>query len=351
MEVLIVTDKNCYNPYPCELAQCISGKLTSGSITVDINEFLESNSHFDIIHIQWIEEIFEWNNFNTEKFSTLLKRIDYWKQKGAAIVCTIHNILPHSIPRKSGFEIYRKVFQKTDLFIHLGEASKKMFQEMYGNALINSGRHVVIPHGLYSTFKKNVDKTRARSYFGINENDFVMLAFGRIRTCEEEKLIFDAYRALESKRKKVIVSNYKFSCNRLSRIIQKTKLAVNKGVIARSGFVKKDMVPYYFAASDIVIIPRIEALNSGNLLLGFFYEKVLTGPDSGVVGEILKETVNPVFVAHNKKSLSDAVNEAKRLAENTNKGYENFLFANKRYNWRVVSEMHLKAYESVIINK
>lgn len=328
----------------------MSARLNDGKVTVGISEFWNSDSLFDIIHFQWIEELFGWNDYNSRVMSSLLKRIDQWKNRGASIVSTIHNLHPHALPAEHGCEIYMKVFQKTDLFIHLGRISIKMFNEIYGSEMFKRGRHFVIPHGLYYTFEKNVDRNSARSYFGINDNNFVMLAFGNIRNSEEERLIMDAYKAIETKRKNVIISNYNFSHHRLMKIIQKTRLAINKNIFAVSGFVKKEMVPYFFAASDIVFIPRIEVLNSGNLLLGFFYEKVVVGPDTGVVGEILRETGNPVFAPGNKKSLSVAVNNAKKLAEYSNKGYENFSYANEKYNWDKISEMHLKAYESVIKN-
>ncbi len=348
MKILVVTDKKYLNPYTCELMNHMSERLNNGKVVVGISEFWNSDATFDIIHFQWIEELFDWDDYNMEKVVSLLERIDHFKNRGASVVCTIHNLYPHKLLLEQGCEMYMKVFQKTDLFVHLGKISKKIFAEVYGGELVKSKRHVVIPHGLYDSFEKNVDRNSARSYFGINEKDFVLLAFGRIRNFEEERLIFDAFRALKTKRKKVIIPWYNFSNQRLGRLIQKVRLGFTKKVIAKSGYIKKKMVPYYFAASDIVLIPRINILNSGNLFLGFFYEKVVTGPGTGVVGEILKETGNPYFIPGDKRSLSLAINNAKKLAESSNKGHENFLYANERFNWGIISEMHIKEYESII---
>lgn len=349
MKILFVTDPKCLNPYPCELADYLTAAATEANVTVGIREFWESDVHFDIIHFHWVEELFNWKDYAREKMISLLKRIDYWKSEGTSIVFTIHNIKPHAINWDCGVDIYREVFRKGDLFIHLGEVSKRLFREAYGDEMLNRFNHSVIPHGLFTSYdKETVDRNGARKFFGINGDDFVMLSFGNIRKFEEAKLIFNALKAIDVKEKKMIISNFRYSSGRFRRIIEKTFLAFQKDIIANSGFVEKEMVPYYFRAADIVFIPRIEILNSGNLFLGFFYEKVVVGPDIGVVGEILKEMGNPVFIPGNKKSLSDALMNAKILVEDSKKGYENYLYACENFNWNKVSSMHFDAYNSVI---
>ena len=54
--------------------------------------------------------------------------------------------------------------------------------------------------------------------------------------------------------------------------------------LAGKGFVSDQELPLYFGAADVVFIQRVKILNSGNLPLGFYYGKVVVGPNLGDVG-------------------------------------------------------------------
>lgn len=65
-------------------------------------------------------------------------------------------------------------------------------------------------------------------------------------------------------------------------------------------------LPYYIAASDVIFIQRKDILNSGNVPLGFLYHKVVMGPATGNIGEILAATGNPTFHPDNRTDILEA---------------------------------------------
>jgi len=70
----------------------------------------------------------------------------------------------------------------------------------------------------------------------------------------------------------------------------------------------------YLNACDVLLIPRLKVLNSGNITLGLTFGKVVVGPDSWDVGELLKETGNPTFDPDRPETAATAVEQGFRLA-------------------------------------
>ena len=64
-----------------------------------------------------------------------------------------------------------------------------------------------------------------------------------------------------------------------------------------------------------MLLQRTTILNSGNIPMAFYLEKVMVGPDTGNVGELLKKTGNPVFDIDNLSTLESCIQQALRLAK------------------------------------
>lgn len=73
-------------------------------------------------------------------------------------------------------------------------------------------------------------------------------------------------------------------------------------------------LPYYMAASNVIFIQRKGQLNSVNIPLAFLFHKVVIGPDSGNIGELLRNTGNPVFRSDKKQDIIRALKEARHLS-------------------------------------
>ena len=108
---------------------------------------------------------------------------------------------------------------------------------------------------------------------------------------------------------------------------------------ANGELIDNDELPYYIAASDVIFVQRKRILNSGNVPLAFLFRKVVAGPDNGNVGELLRETGNPVFSPDDNAGIVRALEQAGRLAEQ-GKGEENYRYARQHMNL-AVSYTHL----------
>lgn len=85
-------------------------------------------------------------------------------------------------------------------------------------------------------------------------------------------------------------------------------------------------LPYYIAASDIILIQRKDVLNSANIPLAFLFHKVAVGPDTGNMGELLRNTGNPTFCPDNKADIIRALKEARQMVA-WGKGEVNYQYA------------------------
>ena len=70
---------------------------------------------------------------------------------------------------------------------------------------------------------------------------------------------------------------------------------------------------------------------------------MVAGPDNGNVGELLRETGNPVFSPDDNAGIVRALEQAGRLAEQ-GKGEENYRYARQHMNLEVVANAYIDAY-------
>jgi hypothetical protein len=204
----------------------------------------------------------------------------------------------------------------------------------------------VIPHGLYTSYPNEITKTEARLRLDISKERFVVLIFGRVRNRKEAKFALNTFQSIQIKNKLLLATQWYFSSNWWTNKAERFINKYHPHYYLRTERVEVEQVQTYFNAADVVFIPRLNNLNSGNLILGFAFHKVVVGPDFGVVGEILHTTHNPYFKTGDFRSAADALTVGANLAQ-TDQGEKNFCFAQKNWNWNLVGEKHLSLYESL----
>lgn len=103
-----------------------------------------------------------------------------------------------------------------------------------------------------------------------------------------------------------------------------------------------DLMQCYFCAADVMLIQRLDILNSGNLPMAFHAGKVVVGPDVGNVGQILSETGNFTFNPHD---MSNAVSALLKALTETTKGKENKTYATEHWSSSLIATSLLKIYK------
>jgi glycosyltransferase involved in cell wall biosynthesis len=337
MDIIIASEAS--NRYIDQLVGSLSESKKVGSVKNSVAKFWRQKSDADIVHIQWPEGLFDWNQPKLWELAWLEEKLERWSSQ-ASIVTTVHNYSPHGIDGCK--DLYKMTYKMSDGIVHLGETSRQFFFDEYSFAA--EKKHSIIPHGNYTCFPNEISKKDARNFLGIGGGESVILCFGEIRHPEERDLLIEAFDQLELSKKRLLIAGRISPPSRLS--LTYWRLRYDPRFLVEEGWIPDKEVQLYLNAADTLVIPRHGVLNSGNVALGFTFGCVVVGPDEGVIGEVLGETGNPVYKPGDDKALARAIEETRSMHHNT--GNENREYAMKKMNWKSISSGHLSFYSSVL---
>lgn len=352
MKILLTSNLNSGNPVIDGFYYRIS---KFAEIKASIEEFwnMESISSYDVIHIQWPEELFGWKEVNSKDLENLIKCLNFWKNSATKLIITRHNRLPHTL-NELYFEIYKEIYSHVDAVIHYSNTSIQDFNNLYRELIYKQIIHKVIYHPMYSDISNQCTFEEARNFLNIDKNKNLILVFGAIRHKKEREFILKVFNRLDLEGKVLIVPRWYqgFPKKELlkwlkSKIMYFINKFANKDLLLEDRFILEEEIQYYFNAANIVFIPRFEVLNSGVLILAYSFNKIVVGPSTGSIGELLNLSNNPSFEVGN---IEDATIKIKKGIEFSRKDVNNLKFAEKYMNWDLVIKNHMELYNIVMKN-
>jgi hypothetical protein len=188
-----------------------------------------------------------------------------------------------------------------------------------------------------------------------------MLVFGAIRNRAEAELTLQTFKAVRtegaySSSAVLVASRWReevpqigwIRMQRWIRNVRRVYYRLRPEYRFNYGFVTDEETQIYLEAADVLFIPRRRVLNSGNIALGMTFGRVVVGPDSFNVGEILKVTRNPVFDPELPETAADAVREGFRLAEEGTVGESNRRLAMSEWKPSVCAASYVRFFEQLI---
>jgi glycosyltransferase involved in cell wall biosynthesis len=293
--------------------------------------FWKMEGEYDIVHLHFPEYLtFDLTKAYLEGLSDDLieavrTRLEFWSERARTVV-TRHVLLPHDAIRDPQWEkLYAIFYRYADAVVHFAGASEKEFRSRYKSLEFHRGRpprHRVIPHQNYASLPNNISRDEARKQLGISRNACVMLAFGAIRSDEERDLVLHTFRQLQVGKKVLLVSRWRETLPDVSwirlkywlRDLTRAYYRAHPQYVLNYDFVPEEDTQLFLNSCDVLFIPRLRVLNSGNVTLGMTFGRVVVGPDSWDVGEILRDSGNPVFDPDLPESAIEAVERGFALA-------------------------------------
>jgi hypothetical protein len=304
----------------------------------------------DIIHFQWPEGIFGLfsHKVTDDEFSRIELRLAKLKEYGKKIFCTCHNLKPHTNRDANVLKLYDLIYRQCDVIHHLGVYSRDMLITQYPNV-----RHVVIPHHIYDDiYSFAFTREEARNRLHLPTNKKIILSFGKFRNQLERNFVLDMQQSFGNSVLFLMPGFYRQTLHtrnpkKLITRLYHTLYYRLKGIKFSNEAIPDDLMQCYFCAADVVLIQRLDILNSGNLPMAFAAGKVVTGPDVGNVGQILHETGNFTF---NPKHTKTAIEALQNALKSTSKGYENKIYAEKYWSSDEIAAKLLKCYQETVTN-
>ena len=306
---------------------------------------------YDIIHFQWPEGIFGLfgHQVTDEELTRMNQRLMWLKEHGKKVFYTCHNLKPHTNRNENLLRLYELIYNNADYIHHLGNYSCNLLQSKYPNAI-----HVVIPHHIYDdVLSFNISQVEARQRLHLPTDKKIILSFGKFRTEEERNFVlsikdsslFTLHSSLFLMPGFYRQTLHTWNPKKLVTRLYHTLYYRLKGIQFSNEAIPDDMMQYYFCAADVVLIQRLDILNSGNLPMAFHAGKVVVGPNVGNIGPILHETGNFTFDPEHAKSAIDAL---KNALVATSKGNENKVYASKYWSSNLIAATFLRYYQQAI---
>jgi glycosyltransferase involved in cell wall biosynthesis len=197
-------------------------------------------------------------------------------------------------------------------------------------------------------FERNTSKKNAREKIGLEISENVFLCFGKLRDKEELDFLRSGFSRSSVPRKRLVIAGRLPARSRKSpkHYVFRIPLWLDSKISIYERFIPPANVNYYVRSSDVVIIPRLHALNSGNVALGLTFGKIVVGTETGVIGEMLQNLGNPTFDPSAPDTLSNALERAADMIGGpiTKK---NRSYARENLDWSRIAEKHYQFYRQV----
>lgn len=249
----------------------------------------------DIFHIHWPDLAINHNNIlgSIHNILVIFGIVMLCKIKMAKIIWTVHNIMPHDNYNSSFARRFLHWFAKTcDGFIFLSKVSEEKFLDLY--SLKQIPPCAVIPHGHYrSAYPHVISKEEARKKLNIPDFSKVVLLFGQIRPYKSIETLIRVFSDVKTEGAFLLVGGK----GNNQELVRTLRLAAEKADNVRLDlkFITNDEVSHYFSASDMVVLPYSNMLNSGVALLALSFNRPVLMPNVGSTRE-LRDFVGDAWV-------------------------------------------------------
>jgi glycosyltransferase involved in cell wall biosynthesis len=256
--------------------------------------------------------------------------------KNYPIVFTVHDPAPHlgRAQIHSDFTMKLSLGHANRVIVH-GNKMKEVMVKKYN---IPEDIVKVIPHGDFSFYIRESSEK-------FEEQENTILFFGRIWKYKGLEYLIRAEETISKK-----VTNFKIIIAGMGDFKKYRKLIKNKEkFVIYNEYIPNEMVSELFQKASIVVLPYIEASQSGVIPIAYSFKKPVVVTDVGSIPEVVEDG-NTGFIVppKNPKKLAEAIitllaNNEKRkmMGENAYKKMKTEL------SWEVIAKKTIEVYREV----
>ena len=257
--------------------------------------FYLKRQQIDLVVVQW------WNPFFGLAFGTIINLLALMSNMRVCFLC--HNVQPHESTLLDRV-LSRYAFWRVKFFITHSEEDRQNLLALKPNAIIRKNLHAT--YSIFSHFKV-YEKDEAREILDISR-DKVLLFFGLVRAYKGLKYLISAMREIvkEIDCTLLIVGEFYEPKDAYEELID--ELDLNNHVMIIDQYIKNEDVPLYFGSADVVVLPYIDATQSGIVQIAFGFNKPVISTNVGGLPEAIQhEQTGFVVEKESSESLASAV--------------------------------------------
>lgn len=294
--------------------------------------------HFDVVHFQGVGTPLLDQFF----LKPLIRHLP--------VVLTVHDIKPHYERFVSRASFIKRSLQIPHRLIVHYEDGKRQMADHWG---ICTDRIDVIPHGIIP-LQNPPDLTAARKKLNLPSNCQIILFFGAIRPNKGLDILLKALEIIKSRNQQILLVIAggllgRFNFESYSDIIRKYDLSEHVQTFIH--FIPEEEVDYFFAASNLVVLPYLKfEAQSGVLLRAYAHKKPVVVSNIGAMGELVSsDKVGLVVEPGAVEPLAQAVINALDSLDKFQSHYSPEL--EEKYSWEHIAELTMRSYEAAISGK
>lgn len=302
-----------------------------------------------IFHILWN------NKFETFDRTFLML---YYKFLGKRIVLTAHNV--NKRRRDCRDSLLNRLTLRIQYWLadHIFLHTEKMKAELMGQFGVSTDRASVIPFGINNSVPNtSVTARQAKERLGVDENEKVILFFGRIKPYKGLEYLITAFQILAGRSAEyrlIVVGRLEEGCEQYWASIQKeVEEYVQAGrVTLRIEFIPDSEVEMYFKACDVLILPYKEIFQSGVIFLGYSFGLPAIIADVGSLKEDVIEGKNGfIFSPEDPNDLARTIEQyfaSDLFADLESRRLEIRDYALLCHSWAIVGQQTLSIYRTLL---
>jgi glycosyltransferase involved in cell wall biosynthesis len=277
----------------------------------------------EVVHFQWLA----------------VQHLDRYLLPSRPLVLTAHDVLPRE-PRPGQLRAQRHLYERFDaIVVHSEHGRARLTDELD----IEAERIHVIPHGAFAHLAEQPAAQRADEPPFHTEKP-VVLCFGLIRPYKGIDVLLDAWRKLGAD-----VPGELWIAGMPKMDVSALRAGAPTGVRWDTRFIGDDLLPAYFKRADLVVLPYLQADQSGVLFTALAFGKPLLLSDVGGFPQMASTGAARIVPAGDARALAQALSEL--LADRqelARMGERARAAAQGPYSWDSIAQAHLKLYESLI---
>lgn len=294
---------------------CFSAALENEGVDVIEGVFsggwLYQNVHSgDWLHLHWPSFAYNISGSKLRQylwFARFVVLLLLARTKGAQIVWTAHNLLPHDRCQIPAFDILGRhiVIWLSRLILVHGPGPAEALQARFPGV---RGKLVSIPLGHWiDYYQADVSKEAARRFLGVPLEGLVFLFIGLCKPYKNLHELVATFVKTDLDATLVVAGKFSDAAYR----DQIVSLAGNDPRIRiREGFIPDEHMQHHLKACDYVVVPYREILTSGTAMLALSFGRPLISVDFGFLRDVVSEKVGILFPHDDPNGLASALIEA-----------------------------------------
>jgi glycosyltransferase involved in cell wall biosynthesis len=311
----------------------VRGAVKLAEHVPDMLRYRRHASSADIVHFQWLS------------VQALDRHLLAPRSKPGGrrpLVLTSHDILPRE-PRPGQLNAQRRAYECFDaIVVHSQRGRERLVAELG----VDAQRVHVIEHGAFTYLAERPPGTPAPAPPHRTDKP-VVLMFGLLRPYKGIDILLDAWRGVEGQPP---IENAELWIAGLPKMdMAALKRTAPPAVRFDDRFIDERELPAYFERADLVVLPYLQADQSGVLFTALAFGKPLLLSDVGGFPELEQTGAARIVPAGDARALGAVLRELLGDRATLTKMCVKARAATRgHYSWQTVAAKHLRLYERLL---